>query len=258
MAADRNEDVMAGLDGRTALVTGAGRNIGRATALALAADGADVVVHARRRREEANGVVAEVEALGRRAHAVIGDLGDASEVETIIARTLEVFETVDILVANAAIRPHKPFAEVDDEFLRYVMAVNFESTVRLVRAFSTAMRANGWGRIITTVGLNSMSGQAERSIVSAAKMATLGLTRSLSKEFAPDGVTVNCISPGHIETTQADGSVKELPTTRQARIPVGRPGRPEDIAAMCAFLASDDASFVSGQTLGVNGGESST
>ena len=250
---------MGKLTGRTALVTGAGRNIGRATVLALAGEGADVIVHARSNQDEVDEVVREAQALGVRATGVLADLADVDQVERMIGRVSEDHGTVDILIANAAIRPRAAFDDVAYDDLRHVMAVNFESSFRLIQAFSPDMRQRGWGRIVTNAGLSSVSGQADRSIVSAAKMATLGLTRSLGKEFAPYGVTVNCISPGLIDTTRIgpDGSRKATDPARVVDIPVGRLGRVEDIAETYLFLVSDAAAFITAQLIPVNGGEAS-
>jgi 3-oxoacyl-[acyl-carrier protein] reductase len=248
---------MGRLAGRRALVTGAGRNIGRATALAFAREGADVVVHVRANEVEAREVAEEVASHGVRSRVVIADLADLDELRRMAREVQEAFGGIDIFYANAAIRPRKPFDEVTYEDLRHTMAVNFESTFALAQAFSRGMRDRGWGRIITNVGLNSYTGQAERFHATAAKMATLGLTRALSKEFAPDGVLVNGVSPGYTDTSRVAGREAEERLVREKApgIPVGRLGRPEEIANLVLFLASDEASFISGQLFAANGGE---
>ena len=242
------------LTGRTAVVTGAGRNIGRAIALALAAEGANIVVNVRANGGDADDVVSEVKQHGVHAIPILADMGQQSDVERLIEASLQEFSTVDILVNNVGMRQKKPLLEVSYEDMRSVMAVNFESGFRLTQGFLPGMIEQNWGRVINNVGLNSFSGQPNRSHIAAAKMATLGLTRSLGQELAPHGVLVNCLSPGAIDTTE-DSSAKAALEARRESIPVGRLGQPEDIADMCVFLASDRASFITGQLFHVNGGE---
>ena len=250
---------MGRLAGKRAFVTGSGRNIGRATALAFAREGADVVVHARANEDEAREVAEQVCAHGVRSHVVIADLADLDAVRRMGGEVVEVFDGIDVFYANAAVRPRKPFDDVTYEELREVMAINFESTFLLTQALSRGMRDRGWGRVITNVGLNSYTGQAERFHATAAKMATLGLTRALSKEFAPDGVLVNAVSPGYTNTTRAAGPEAEERLIREKTpgIPVGRLGKPEEIASLVLFLATEESSFISGQLFAANGGEMS-
>lgn len=243
------------LKGKTALVTGSGRNIGRAIAIALAEEGADVVVNARSNRQELEALASEVRALGVKALPILADVGDRPQIERMAKQALDAFGHIDILVNNAAIRPNKPFLEMTYEEWRTVLSVDLDAAFLLSKTFVPAMVERKWGRIINIGGLLAFEGHAGRVHVSAAKMGLLGFTRALAKELAPHGVLVNCIVPGAI-----GGDSPEPGAARSARlphIPVGRLGRPQDIASLCAFLCSDAAGFIAGQAIHVNGGERS-
>ena len=245
------------LDGRVAIVTGAGRNIGRATALELARRGAAVVVNARANRLEAEGVVGEIEALGGRAIAAMADVGEQAQVNAMAERALEAFGRVDILVNNAGMRAVQGVADMTVEQWRRVMAVNLDAPFFCAQAVVPGMMERGWGRIINVSGLNAFSGRAGWAHVCASKMGALGLTRALAAELAEYNILVNHIVPGAFDTTpppdQAGGGMPSA-AARAAGIPLGRLGMPQEIATTCAFLASDEASFITGQTIHVNGG----
>ena len=245
------------LEGKVALVTGAGRNIGRATVLELAARGADVIVNVRSNREEAEAVAKEAEALGVKALPVLADVGDQGQVNAMVQQTLGQFGKIDILINNAGLRQRAPILEMTLEQWRSVMAVNLDGPFFTCQAIIPSMKANGWGRIINVSGLQAFKGRAEWAHVSAAKMGALGLTRALSAELAEHGILVNHIVPGAYDTTPAHEMSTQATRTSEQRgagIPVGRLGYPEELAKACAFLASDDASFITGQTIHVNGG----
>ena len=245
------------LDGRVAIVTGSGRNIGRATALELARRGAAVVVNARANRLEAEGVVGEIEALGGKAIAAVADVGDQAQVNGMSERALEAFGRVDILVNNAGMRAAQGVADMTVEQWRQALAVNLDAPFFCAQAVVPGMMGRGWGRIINVSGLNAFSGRAGWAHVCASKMGALGLTRALAAELAEYNILVNHIVPGAFDTTpppeQAVGAMPPA-AARAAGIPLGRLGMPEEIATACAFLASDDASFITGQTIHVNGG----
>jgi len=238
---------------RTALITGAGRNIGRAVALGLAEDGLNVVVNGSSDRAAADAVAAEARARGAEALVAMGDVGSAADCARIAAEALARFGSVDVLVNNAALRPARPFLETAAEDWRRVMAVDLEAAIWLSQACLPGMIAKGWGRVVNFTGMNAIHGYAGRAPVSVAKHGLWGLTKALAKEFGLKGITVNAISPGPIA-----GDDEASPTAyRQAmisRVPAGRMGTPAEIAAVVRMLASDGGAFVNGQMLGVNGG----
>ncbi|MGG5888044.1 SDR family NAD(P)-dependent oxidoreductase [Falsiroseomonas sp. HC035] len=239
---------------RTALITGAGRNIGRAVALTLAAEGLNVVVNGSSDRAAAEAVAAEARALGVRALVAMGDVGHPSECARIAGEALAEFGTVDVLVNNAALRPQKPFLDLTVEDWRRVMAVDMEAAIWLSQAVLPGMLAQGWGRIVNFTGMNAIHGYAGRAPVSVAKHGLWGLTKSMGKEFGPKGITVNAISPGPIAADDEDDNPTEYRQKMVARVPVGRMGRPREVAAVVRMLASEDGAFVNGQMLQVNGG----
>ena len=244
------------LEGKTALITGSGRNIGRATALMLAKEGVNVVVNARSNQAEVDAVADEVRALGVRALPVLADVADKSAVDSMVGRALEEFGSIDILVNNVAIRPHRPFLEVtDDEWVR-IRSVILDGAIYCSQAAIPSMVENGWGRVIFMTGSGTYRGGGNRAHVSAAKMGLAGLARSLAMEMAPHNITVNIISPGTIDTVhEASWYPEGVPESRaNSEVPLGRAGFPDEIAAACRYLASDDGAYVTGQTLHVNGG----
>src|SRR5215469_16268824 len=191
---------MGKLEGKVALVTGSGRNIGRATVLQLAGEGAHVVVNARSNEAEANAVVREAKALGVKASAIIADVGKKDQVEAMAARALSEFGRVDILVNNAAIRPHKPFTELTQQDWETVRGIVLDGALYLTRAIVSSMVENRYGRILFFTGDGAFSGGAGRVHISAAKMGLVGMARSLAAEFAQHNIRVNVVSPGSIDT----------------------------------------------------------
>jgi 3-oxoacyl-[acyl-carrier protein] reductase len=245
---------MGKLEGKVAVVTGSGRNIGRATVLKLAAEGAHVVVNARINHTEADAVVREAEALGVKAFAVIADLAKTDEVEMLAERALSAFGRVDILINNAAIRPHKPFMELTAQDWEAVRAVVLDGPLHLTRALIGSMVENRFGRILFFAGEGSFIGGSGRAHLSAAKMGLVGFARGLASEFAPHNIRVNVVSPGIIDTRRSNPEWYLGRTQSAAGIPLGRQGTVDEIAATCLFLVSDDSGFITGQTMHVNGG----
>ena len=245
---------MGKLEGKVALVTGSGRNIGRATVLKLAAEGAHVVVNSRTNRAEAEAVAREAQARGVRALAVVADVARKDQVDAMVARALSEFGRIDVLVNNAAIRPHKPFTELTAQDWETVRGVVLDGALYCTRAVIDSMVENRYGRILFFTGEGAFAGGAGRALVSAAKMGLVGLARSLASEFAAQNIRVNVISPGSIDTARANPEWYQGRVPNAAGIPLGRQGTVDEIAATCLFLVSDDGGFITGQTIHVNGG----
>lgn len=238
------------LSGRTAYISGSGRNIGRAVAVELARLGSNVVVNGARDRAACDETAALAAGHGVETLVAMGDVADPAAFERIASQALSRFGTVDIVVNNAAIRPHKPFLETTEAEWHAVVDLGLTAAYRSARAFLPGMVEQGWGRIVNMTGMNAIRGYFEGAPISAAKHGVLGLTKALAVEFAAAGVTVNAVSPGTIRTEGRDGSDPAL----LARIPVGFLGEPEDIAGLVGFLAAPGGRFVTGQMVAANGG----
>jgi 3-oxoacyl-[acyl-carrier protein] reductase len=245
---------MGKLDGKVALVTGSGRNIGRATILKLAAEGANVVVNSRSNQQEADAVASEARALGVKALSVIADVSSKDQVDRMMSRVLSELGRIDILVNNAAIRPHKPFAELTVQDWEEVRGVVLDGAFYCTRAVIDSMIANRYGCILFFTGEGAFMGGAKRAHVSAAKMGLIGLARSLASELAPHDIRVNVVCPGVIDTSRANPQWYPGRAPDAKGIPLGRQGTVDEIAATCLFLVSDDGGFITGQTIHVNGG----
>ena len=244
-------------DGKTALVTGSGRNIGRATVLEFAREGANVVVNSRTNRQEAEAVAQEARSLGVKALAAVADVSDKGQVDGMVAMALEEFGHIDILVSNAAIRPYRPFLEVTLEDWRHILGVILDGAFFCTQAVVPSMIDRGSGRVIYMTGDGTFVGASPRTPVNAAKMGLVGMARGLATELAPHGITVNVISPGRIDTSRNASWYRDASGTARdntAGIPLNRMGKPAEIAAACAFLASEEGGFITGQTLHLNGG----
>jgi 3-oxoacyl-[acyl-carrier protein] reductase len=241
------------LTGRTALVTGGARNIGRAIAEALAAAGAAVAINTRSSRAEAEGAAAAILDKGGAAHVVPGDITDERHVARIVAETVARFGTLDILVNNAAVRRETTIDELDLARWREAIAVMLEGPFLCIKAALPHLRASPAGTIVNMGGMTAASGARMRAQVVAAKAGLEGLTRAVALDLAPDRITVNCVSPGLIATTR-DPSLP-LPATHQGRtLPLGRLAPAAEVAAMVRHLCGPDARFITGQVIHVNGG----
>jgi 3-oxoacyl-[acyl-carrier protein] reductase len=245
---------MGKLDGKVALVTGSGRNIGRATVLKLAEEGAHVVVNARSNQAEADGVAREARDRGVKALSLIADVAKKDQLDAMVARVMSEFGRIDILINNAAIRPHKPFTEATDEDWEAVRSVVLDAAIRCTRAVIPSMVKNKYGRILFFTGDGSFTGGSGRAHVSAAKMGLVGLARALASEFAGQNIRVNVVSPGSIDTRRDNPEWYQGRVPNAAGIPLGRQGHVDEIAAACLFLVSEDSGFITGQTIHVNGG----
>jgi NAD(P)-dependent dehydrogenase (short-subunit alcohol dehydrogenase family) len=249
---------------RVALVTGGGRGIGQAVARKLATLGADVVVSART-RAEIETVAAEIRATGRRAHAIVADVGDRSGCETLFRETVDRMSRVDILVNNAGVTHFAPAEVETDEGWHRVMAVNLHSAFYLTRAVLPAMYERRWGRIINMGSTSSVKGTAGEPAYTASKHAMLGLTRGVALDATPYNVTVNAVCPWYVDTamargiadTEADrkGESRELVWKRmEASNPQGRMITAEEVAELVAFLCTSGARPITGQALVVASG----
>jgi len=232
------------LQGRVALVTGAGRNIGRAIALALAEAGATVVVNARSSLDEIQSVAKEVDGL-----ALLADITDQKAVESMVAKALDEFGRLDILVNNAAIRAVEPLESIDAARWREVTSAILDGAWLCSRACLAALRKSDAGAIVNIGGLSAHTGALGRPHVIAAKAGLVGLTRALAHDLAAQSVTVNCVVPGMIDTRRTSPSAHPGRTSA-----LGRRGTPEEVAACVRFLAGPGARYITGQTLHVNGG----
>src|SRR5437773_11473451 len=243
------------LKDRVALVTGAGRNIGRAIALALADAGARVAVNVRASRDEGQAVVDEIASRGGVALLVMADITRRGDVDAMVAAISERFGRLDILVNNAAIRHEAAFADLSYEDWRAAQAVCVDGAFHCTQAALPLLRASGVGSVINIGGLTAHTGASKRAHVVTAKAALGGLTRALAHELAEFDITVNCVSPGLIDTVRKGASATANPEHHADHQPLlGRRGRPDEIASAVVWLAGPGARFTTGQTLHINGG----
>jgi len=239
---------------RTALVTGSGQNIGRAVALALAADGFNVVVNGLTKRIPCEETAEACRAAGAEAVVAMGDVGTAEGCAEVAGTGISRFGRIDVLVHNAAIRPETPFLEMDEADFRRVIDVNLMGAFWLSQLCLPGMVKAGWGRIVTFAGMNAIHGYNGRAHVSVSKHGCWGFAKALAKEFGPKGITVNCVSPGPIRSDHDDPAMTAHIAGMAARVPLGRLGEPDEVAAMVSLLASEKGAFINGQLLQVNGG----
>lgn len=238
------------LGGKRVLVTGASGGIGGAIARALRERGATVSVSGTR-REALDGLARE---LGDRVHAIPCDLSDPAAVETLVGAAEELMGAVDVVVNNAGIARDGIAARLKDEDWQRVIDVNLTAAFRISRAALRGMMRRRWGRIVNVASVVGVSGNAGQANYAASKAGLIGLTKSLAQEVASRSITVNCIAPGFIETAMTESLGGDRRDRLSAAIPAGRFGVPSDVASAAVFLASEEASYVTGHTLHVNGG----
>jgi 3-oxoacyl-[acyl-carrier protein] reductase len=240
---------------KVALVTGGGRNIGRACVLGLAEDGFDIALNGSSDRAACDKVAGEASKLGAKVLVVMGDVGKADDCKRIADEVAKQFGAVDALINNAALRPNKPFLEMSEAEWRRVISVDLDAAVWLSRACLPGMLNKGWGRIVNFTGMNAIHGHAGRTPVSVAKHGVWGLTKALAMEFGPKNITVNAISPGPIapDSEEKNASAQARAQT-VARVPLGRMGTPVEVAAAARLLVSEAGAYINGQMIQVNGG----
>jgi 3-oxoacyl-[acyl-carrier protein] reductase len=242
------------LAGKVAIVTGAGRNIGRAIALSLADAGAAIVVNARQSRNEAEATAGEIERRGGRAIVALADVSEPDQVARMADAAHTAFGRIDILVNNAAVRREAPIDSIDFAEWRQIMSIVLDGAFLCVKACLPHLRKSGAGAIVNIGGLTGHTGAKGRPHVVAAKAGLVGLTRALAHDLAADHINVNCVVPGLIDTVRkASSSVQPGHHALHNTLTGGR-GKPEDIAAAVRYLAGPQARYVTGQTLHINGG----
>jgi 3-oxoacyl-[acyl-carrier protein] reductase len=241
------------LSGRVALVTGAGRNIGRAMAKALAAGGAAVVVNVRSNKSEAEQVVAEIERDGGKAVVAAADVADEKAVGRMVADAVKRLGRLDYLVNNASLRQERTFEEMTFAEWRDVFGVTLDGAFHCAKACLPYLKASGAGAIVNIGGLSAHTGSKHRAHVTAAKLGLVGFTRGLAHDLAKDRVTVNLVAPGTIDTARKAGAPEPAHHLVNNTL-TGERGAPDDVAAMVRFLCGPGARYITGQTIHVNGG----
>lgn len=245
------------LAGKTAIITGAASGIGLATARRLAVAGADVAIWDLNEQ----GAQTAAQALAGEGHRAIASRVDVSrrgEVEAAVRQVRDRFGPVGILVNNAGMSAFTPFMEISEELWDRVMTVNLKSLLICTQAVLPDMLGKGWGRIINVSSSSAQSGAARMVHYAASKGGVIGFTKALAQELAPTGITVNNVPPGFVDTPMLRAELKDRVDQIAAASPMKRPGRPEDMAAAIAFLASEEAGYITGHTLSVNGGRYSS
>ncbi len=242
------------LEGKSAIVTGASRGIGREIALELARQGANVAVNYSGSEAKANETVEEIKALGRDAFAVKADVSDSEAVTAMMKETIERFGSIDILVNNAGITRDNLLMRMKEEEWDEVISINLKGVFLCTKAATRQMMKQRSGRIINVSSIVGVSGNPGQANYVAAKAGVIGLTKTSAKELATRGITVNAIAPGFISTDMTDKLNEEVKEQMLSGIPLGRLGEPSDIAKVALFLASEDSRYMTGQTLHVDGG----
>ena len=243
-----------GLDGKIALVTGGGRGIGQAVSMRLARLGVKVIVNYVSRPEAALATVAQIEAAGGKARALQFDVADFSAVEASLSVLVKEEGSIDILINNAGITRDGLLIKMKEEAWDAVLDTNLKGSFTCIKAVSRQMMKQRWGRIVNISSVIGFAGNAGQVNYASAKAGLIGLTKSVARELASRGITVNAVAPGYIETEMTGGLSEEVTAKIMEEIPLARLGKSDDVAAAVAYLVSDEASYVTGQCLHVNGG----
>ena len=242
-----------GLAGKVAMVTGAAQGIGKAVALLLARNGADIIV-ADINLEKAEETAKEIQALGRKALAVKVDVGNLDDVIRVVQTVLEEFSQIDILVNNAGINRDKLILRMTEEDWDTVLKINLKGTFNCTKAVVRHMSKQRSGKIVNIASVVGEMGNAGQANYAASKAGVIGFTKTVAREFAQRGINVNAIAPGYIETPMTDVLAEKVKEELRRLIPMERLGKPEDVAEAVLFLVSEASSYITGQVLNVNGG----
>lgn len=243
------------LSGKVAIVTGASRGIGRAIALALARDGADILVNARSNIGEARKVAGKIESMGRRVLVILADVSNKEDVDNMVKKTIEVFGKIDILVNNAGVVGSTvPIQELKEEDWDRIISVDLKGTFLCCKAVVPHMINRRSGKIVNISSIAGKEGNANMTAYSAAKAGIIGFTKALSEEVARYGIRVNCVCPALIETELAERMDKQQAEYLKSKIPLSRLGKPEEVAELVKFLVSDASDFIAGQAYNIDGG----
>lgn len=242
------------LEDKVAVVTGASRGIGRAIALELARRGASVVVNYNRSAEAAHEVVSAIEEEGGQALAVQADVSELEQAATLVKAAIDTFGTIDILVNNAGTTRDRLLMMMSEDDWDVVLRTNLKGVFNCCKAAARKMMRQRSGRIISISSVSGIAGQGGQTNYAASKAGVIGLTKSLAKELGPRNITVNAVAPGFVPTALTNDLSEEMKEKAREATPLGRMGRPEEIAYAVAFLASDLAGFITGEVLTVDGG----
>ncbi|WP_416387371.1 3-oxoacyl-[acyl-carrier-protein] reductase [Caminicella sporogenes] len=245
---------MMNLSGKTAIVTGGSRGIGKAIALKLAEKGADIVVNYTSNFEKAQEVVEKIKSMGRKAIAIKADVSNPDDVANLVKEVSKNFESIDILVNNAGITRDGLLIRMKDEDWDKVININLKGTYLCTKLVGKKMMKQRSGKIINVASVVGIIGNAGQANYSASKAGVIGFTKSAAKELAARGITVNAVAPGFIETEMTDKLPADVIENYKKNIPIARFGKPEDVANVVAFLASEKANYITGQVINVDGG----
>lgn len=245
---------MFSLEGKVALVTGASRGIGRMTAITLAGQGAKVVVNYNGSEDKAKEVVNEIKNNGGDAIAIKCNVADMQQCEAMITQAVEAFGKIDILVNNAGITRDNLILKMKEEEFDQVIDANLKGTYNTVKIMSKLMLKQKYGRIINLSSVSGVHGNPGQVNYAASKAGVIGITKSVAKELASRNITCNAVAPGYIETDMTDAMSDKAKEAILSTVPAGRGGKPEEVAGLIAYLASEEAAYVTGQVIEINGG----
>jgi 3-oxoacyl-[acyl-carrier protein] reductase len=242
------------LNGRTALVTGASRGIGRAIALSMAQEGADVAVNYVSNEGAAKEVVERIHAMGRKSMLAQADVADYPDTYRMAQEVLKQFGHLDILINNAGINSDKTFVKMDHASWRKVLAINLDGVFNCTKVFIDQMLQQGWGRVVNITSVIGQIGNFGQANYAASKAGVAAMTKSLAKELAAKGITINAVAPGFIETEMVSGIPEKVQQKLLSQIPMGRFGKADEVSRACVYLCSSDGDYITGAELSINGG----